>query len=204
MCNLYIFGDSFSTNYNNDFYYKKQSYSLEYYEEEIKNGHVGKFKDLQFFLSKLLNIEEDKIINTAIPGSNNSRIFEKFSNILYKIKEGDYISLQTSQITRDFISNDIYNIEMTYNNIEKTYLKNTISIIKMVRQMCILSKVNFHIWTIDSRLNNVSTIKQPIISSELTAKKKYKSLKDSHPSFEGYEYIANNIVNNWETKKRII
>lgn len=199
MSSLYIFGDSFSTNYNSD--YSNNGYALDYYNQEIKNGYVGNYKDLQYYLSKYLNI--DDIINTAKPGCSNSFIFNNFSNNMFNFVEGDYVSFQTSFITRDFIYKNNAHTIIEYNDIEKTYLENTISFIKMVRNVCILSKVNFHIWTIDSRINNVSTI-YDTINDKLSVKKKYKHLKDFHPSFEGYDFIANKIINNWETNDNYI
>lgn len=219
MANLYIFGDSFSVDYNfrmKQLNINDDNFCIKYYKKEIENGYIGEYKDLQYYLKRKLNLY--KIINTAQGGCSNSTIFENFTIHSPRFKPGDYVSFQSSIFSRFRVSGEdelinINNVEnakmfnfknfnfyeikkLAIEHCENFYLEEAINFIRMVRHVCKLSKVNFHIWTIDTKLSSISTLYNGV--NYLKISDKFRELTDGHPSFEGNESIADIIINNWE------
>lgn len=221
---LYIFGDSFSCDYNST-----ENTLPYYYYKEIEDGHIGEYKDIQYFLKDSIGDKIDTIVNTGRGGCSNSTIFENFAIQSVNFKPGDYVSFQSSVYSRfrvvdtenrfidvninshllepdqkklligrikNFNESEIKSL--TIERSEDIYLNESINFIKMVRHFCKLAKVNFHIWSIEPKLNELSTLPH-IIPYNLRICDKYPNINDNHPSFEGYKFIADKIVNNWET-----
>jgi hypothetical protein len=222
MKKLYIFGDSFSTHYgiDNDFRSDKAIFAKKYYSLEKENGYNGDYQDLNYFFKKHLG-SNFEIFNSAEPGNSNQTIINDFIRESSNFKEGDYVSFQTSHYNRFNVVNNKDNkfisvvpnhfpthfysdINFNKNELEKLcyeyshdlYYDINVEYVNFIKKFLELSKVNYYIWTIEKRLEHLNTVKKTL-NEDLFISRKFNSYHDQHPSFEGNEFIVNNIVNYW-------